>query len=495
MENVILTIDQGTTGTGVHFINQSGEVIASFDKEHRQFYPQPGWVEHDANEIWHNVLLGIETLRKKHPQAKIAAIGITNQRETVLAWDQQTGRPVMNAIVWQCRRTTDFCNSLKKKKGVEAKIKRKTGLVIDAYFSASKMRWILKNVKEAKELIKKNRLLFGTIDTFLLWKLTGGDSFKTDVTNASRTQLLNIKTMTWDKELLKIFEVPESTLPTVHECNDIFGATKGIPGIPDGTPISGMIGDQQSALFGQNCFQERMAKCTFGTGSFVLMNIGKKMTLSKSGLLTTVAWKLAGSPLTYAFEGSSFICGAAVQWLRDELQIISKSSEVEEMARKVESTGGVEFVPAFVGLGAPYWIQEARGLLTGLTRGTNRFHICRATLEGMALQNVDVLAAMEKDIGQKLKLLRVDGGAVANDLLMQTQSDYLGVKVERPKNIESTLMGATYMAGLGVGFWKSLNEIRAIKKIDKVFAPKMTQKARKSRRESWLLAVKRASIV
>lgn len=494
MENVILTIDQGTTGTGVHFINSQGKVIDSFDKEHRQFYPKPGWVEHDANEIWHNVLLGIQNLRKKNPNVSIKAIGITNQRETVVAWDRETGEPIGHAIVWQCRRTADYCDSLKKKKGVEAKLKRKTGLVIDAYFSASKIRWILKNVKEAKDLKKKNRLLVGTMDSFLLWKLTCGDAHKTDVTNASRTQLMNIKTMGWDKELLKLFEVPEDILPSIHDCNEIFGATRGIHGIPDGIPVSGMVGDQQSALFGQNCFQEGMAKCTFGTGSFVLMNIGKKMVPSKSGLLTTVAWRLSGSPVSYAFEGSSFICGAAVQWLRDELQIISTASEVEDLARKVESTDGVEFVPAFVGLGAPHWDQNARGLLTGLTRGTNRYHICRATLEAMALQNMDILEAMEKDVKKKVRLLRVDGGAVANELLMQIQANYIGVKVERPKNIESTLMGATYMAGLGVGFWKSLAEIKKIKEIDRVFSPKMTPKQRRLRKESWVKAVKRAAL-
>lgn len=494
MEKVILTIDQGTTGTGVHLINHQGKVIDSFDKEHRQFYPKPGWVEHDANEIWHNVMLGIQNLMKKHPSFQVEAVGITNQRETIVAWDRQTGQPISNAIVWQCRRTADFCDSLKKKKALAKKIKSKTGLVIDAYFSGSKIRWILKNVKEAKPLLKKGRLLVGTIDSFLLWKLTNGDAHKTDVTNASRTQLMNIKTLKWDKDLLKAFEVPEEVLPSVHPCNEIFGATKGVGGLPDGTPISGMIGDQQSALFGQNCFQERMAKCTFGTGSFLLMNTGKKMVSSKSGLLTTIAWQVEGGSLTYALEGSSFICGAAVQWLRDELQIISKSSEVEELARKVDTTEGVEFVPAFVGLGAPYWNQEARGVISGLTRGTNRYHICLATLEAMAMQNVDVLEAMEKDIKKRLRLLRVDGGAVANELLMQLQANYLGVKVERPKNIESTLMGATFMAGLGVGFWKNLNEIKKIKSIDTVFSPKMTPKQRQARKTSWQKAIKRAAL-
>lgn len=494
MEKVILTIDQGTTGTGVHLINHQGKVIDSFDKEHRQFYPKPGWVEHDANEIWHNVMLGIQNLMKKNPSCQVEAVGITNQRETVVAWDRQTGLPISHAIVWQCRRTSDFCDSLKKKKALVKKIKAKTGLVVDAYFSASKIRWILKNVKEAKPLVKKGRLLVGTIDSFLLWKLTNGDAHKTDVTNASRTQLMNIKNLKWDKDLLKAFEVPEEILPSVHPCNEIFGATKGVGGLPDGTPISGMIGDQQSALFGQNCFQERMAKCTFGTGSFLLMNTGKKMVSSKSGLLTTIAWQVEGGSLTYALEGSSFICGAAVQWLRDELQIISKSSEVEELAKKVDTTEGVEFIPAFVGLGAPYWNQEARGVISGLTRGTNRYHICLATLEAMAMQNVDVLEAMEKDIKKRLRLLRVDGGAVANELLMQLQANYLGVKVERPKNIESTLMGATFMAGLGVGFWKNLNEIKKIKSIDKVFSPKMTPKQRQLRKTSWKKAIKRAAI-
>lgn len=494
MKNLILTIDQGTTGTGVHLVDKNGQVVDSFDKEHRQIYPKPGWVEHDANEIWHNILLGIQSLMKKSDSYVIEGIGITNQRETVVAWSRSTGLPVMNAIVWQCRRTSDFCNSLKKKKGLESRLRKKTGLVVDAYFSASKMRWILKNVKEARDLLKKKDLLFGTMDSFLLWKLTGGDSHQTDVTNASRTQLMNVKTLKWDDELLKVFGVPAHTLPEIRECNALFGATKGIPSLRDGTPISGIIGDQQSALFGQNCFKERMAKCTFGTGSFVLMNTGKKIVPSKTGLLTTLAWKLEGQTPQYALEGSSFICGAAVQWLRDELRLISKSSEVEEFAKKVDSTEGVQFVPAFVGLGAPYWNQEARGILTGLTRGTNRFHICRATLEAMAMQNVDVLESMEKDLKQKLRLLRVDGGAVANELLMQLQSDYLGVKVERPKNIESTLMGATFMAGLGVGFWTSLEEIKRIKTIDKTFSPQTTPRQRRDRKVFWKKAIERAAL-
>ncbi|NCN41109.1 glycerol kinase GlpK [bacterium] len=494
MEKVILTIDQGTTGSGVHLVNHKGRVVASFDKEHRQFYPKPGWVEHDANEIWMNVQLGIQNLLKGSSNYKIEGIGITNQRETVVAWDRKTGQPLAPAIVWQCRRTSDYCESLKKKKGLAAKIKKKTGLVIDAYFSASKIRWLLKNSGEAKKALKENRLLIGTIDCFLLWKLTGGDAHKTDVTNASRTQLMNIKTGQWDRELLELFEIPESILPTIHSCNEIFGATKNVHEIENGTPVSGMIGDQQSALFGQNCFTERMAKCTFGTGSFLLMNTGKKIVFSKSGLLTTIAWQMEGGALTYALEGSSFICGAAVQWLRDELKIINHASEVEDLALKVESSEGVEFVPAFVGLGAPYWNQEARGVISGLTRGTNRSHLCRATLEAMALQNVDVLEAMEKDVGQKLRLLRVDGGAVANSLLMQIQANYLGVKVERPKNIESTLMGATFMAGLGVGFWTSLSQIKEIKEMDKVFAPKFKKSQRDLRKKSWKVAIQRAQL-
>ncbi|MAQ37152.1 MAG: glycerol kinase [Thioclava sp.] len=494
MEKMILTIDQGTTGTGVHLVDARGRVRKSFDKEHRQYYPNPGWVEHDANEIWMNVQLGIQNLLKGEKSLKIEAVGITNQRETVVAWSRKSGQPLCPAIVWQCRRTADFCDSLRKKRGVPAKIKRKTGLVVDAYFSASKIRWMLKNVSAVKSAFKEKDLLVGTIDSFLLWKLSGGDAHKTDVTNASRTQLLNLQTQKWDKELLKLFDVPEEILPSVHACNDIFGATKKIPELPDGTPISGMIGDQQSALFGQNCFKDRMAKCTFGTGSFLLMNTGKTKITSKSGLLTTIAWQLDGRPVSYALEGSSFICGAAVQWLRDELKIITHSAEVEEMARKVDSADGVEFVPAFVGLGAPYWNQEARGVISGLTRGTNRYHLCRATLEAMAMQNVDVLEAMEKDVGQKLKILRVDGGATANELLMQLQCDYLGVKVERPKNIESTLMGATFMAGLGVGFWKSLDEIQKIKEMDKVFQPEMTKAQRVKRKASWKTAIARAAL-
>lgn len=494
MENVIVSIDQGTTGSGVHFVSQKGQILASFDKEHKQYYPQPGWVEHDAEEIWKNVQEGLLKLTNSHSEFHIDAIGITNQRETIVAWNRKTGKAIGPAIVWQCRRTSQYCDQLKKKKGLETKIKKKTGLVIDAYFSASKIQWILKNNKEAKALLKTGQLAVGTIDSFILFKLTSGDSHSTDVTNASRTQLMNIHTGNWDLELCKIFGVPLEILPKIQKCNDVFGATRGVQGVKDGTPISGMIGDQQSALFGQGCFEDRMAKCTFGTGSFLLMNTGSKPISSKAGLLTTVAWQLSGQKKrTYALEGGAFICGAAVQWLRDELKIITRSSEVEALAEQVESSEGVDLVPAFVGLGAPHWNSEARGILCGLTRGSNRSHICRATLDAMALQNVDILRAMEKDMRKKLKALRVDGGAVENNLLMQIQADYLGSEVERPKNIESTLMGAAFMAGLGVGFWSSLDEIKKMKTMDKVFSPKMKDKERKARLNQWSQALIKAT--
>lgn len=490
-EKVIVSIDQGTTGSGVHMISKKGQILASFDKEHKQYYPHPGWVEHDAEEIWENVKAGLKSLTFTNPQNRIEGIGITNQRETIVAWDLETGKPIGPAIVWQCRRTMDYCNQLKKK-GLEKKIRTKTGLVVDAYFSASKIHWILAHNPDAKKMLKQKRLAVGTMDSFILWKLTSGDAHATDVTNASRTQLMNIQTGNWDPELLKIFKIPLEILPAIRSCNDVFGATRGVSGIPDGTPISGMIGDQQSALFGQGCFNERMAKCTFGTGSFLLMNTGSKLVRSKSGLLTTIAWRLSDQKkMTYALEGGAFICGAAVQWLRDELKMIHKSAEVEELAKQVSSSEGVDLVPAFVGLGAPHWNSEARAILCGLTRGSNRSHICRATLDAMALQNVDILRAMESDMKQKLKSLRVDGGAVENNLLMQIQADYLGTSVERPKNIESTLMGAAFMAGLGVGFWSSLDEIKAMKEMDRVFDTKMNVKDRNLRLKQWSRAIER----
>lgn len=493
---MILSIDQGTTGTSVHLVNKAGQIVASADREHPQIYPKPGWVEHRPEDIWQSVLFGIDEVLKssKINPSSIRAIGITNQRETVVVWDRKTGQPVMNAIVWQCRRTTDFCVQLKKRRK-ETLLKKRTGLVIDPYFSASKIRWILDNVKGVKPRARSGELAAGTIDTFLLWRLTGGGSHKTDVSNASRTQLMNISKLVWDAELLKLFGVPKALLPEICESNAIFGHTKGVPGLPDGIPIAGMTGDQQAALFGQAAFRVGEAKCTFGTGSFLLMNTGAKQIQSKSGLLTTVAWKLAGDKsVTYALEGGAFVCGAAVQWLRDELRLIHSASEVESLAREVDSAEGVQFVPAFVGLGAPHWSPEARGMIMGLTRGSGRGHIARAVLEAMALQNVDILLAMQKDLGKKLKSVRVDGGAVENDLLMQIQADYLGVTVSRPKVIESTTLGAAFLAGLGVGFWKSLDDVAKAWRLDREFKPSLSTADRKKRLQRWLIAINRTKV-
>ena len=488
----ILSIDQGTTGTTVSLVNSLGEIAFSANQDFEQIYPQPGWVEHRPSDIWSTVeTCTKEVLEKSRiPASEIKAIGITNQRETVVMWERSTSRPVYNAIVWQCRRTTDFCKKLTRFK---AKIKSKTGLVIDPYFSASKIRWIIDNNNSLKPKIKNKELAAGTIDSFLIWKLTNGISHVTDVSNASRTQLMNIKRGSWDKELLKIFGINESLLPEIKESSGILGHTKGLGFLPDGIPIAGVAGDQQAALFGQVCFEVGEAKCTFGTGSFMLMNTGTNMVLSKSGLLTTVAWKI-GKKLTYALEGSVFICGASVQWLRDNLQFIEKSSDVEALAGEVDDSGGVEFVPALTGLGAPYWNPEARGLICGLTRGTTRAHIARATLEAMALQNSDVLIAMQKDLKRKLKKLKVDGGAAENNLLMQIQADYLNTETIRPSNVETTSLGAAYLAGLGVGLWKDIREIQKIWKENKKFTPKMTEKKRKERFKKWHTAIRRAQL-
>ena len=495
MKQFVLAIDQGTTGTTASLVDERGQTRASVNKEFRQIYPKPGWVEHDPEAIWKSVAATIRScLRKAKVQARqIVAIGITNQRETVVVWDRHTGKPVMNAIVWQDRRTTDFCDALKKRD--EAKmIRDRTGLVIDPYFSASKIRWVLQNIARAGERAQLGELLAGTIDTFLLWRLSGGTAFKTDVSNASRTQLMNLRTADWDHDLLDAFGVPREMLADINPSSGEFGRTKGLTFLPDGLPIAGIAGDQQAALFGQTCFDEGESKCTFGTGSFLLMNTGSRMVHSQSGLLTTAAWKLKGDKeMTYALEGGAFICGAAVQFLRDQLGFVKKSSDVEALAKKVKSSGGVEFVPALTGLGAPYWDPSARGLLTGLTRGTTRAEIARATLEAMALQNADILFAMQKDLNAKLKSVRVDGGAAANNLLMQIQADYLGVEVVRPKMIETTAAGAAYLAGLGVGLWGDRHDIKKIWKIDKTFRADINNVDREARFKSWHRAVKRAA--
>jgi glycerol kinase len=492
----ILAIDQGTTGTTVALVDEGAVVRHKVNFEFEQIYPQPGWVEHDPEKIWVSVVNGIKEIlsRSQLPPSAVQAIGITNQRETVVVWDQATGKPVYNAIVWQCRRTTDVCQRLRAR-GLEGTIRKKTGLLLDPYFSASKIQWILDHVPGVRTKAKAGSLRCGTIDSFLLWRLTGGESHKTDISNASRTQLMNLKTGAWDEDLLSIFTVPSSLLPDIVSSNSDFGSTRGVPGLRDGIPICGVAGDQQAALFGQACFSEGEAKCTFGTGSFLLMNAGSKLVFSKSGLLTTVAWQLKNDKQpTYALEGGAFICGAAVQFLRDQMQFIKTSSEIEALAASVSSSEGVEFVPALTGLGAPHWNPEARGLISGLTRGTTRAHIARATLEAMAMQNVEILLSMEKDLGRRLKRLRVDGGAAADGLLMQLQSDFLGTELDRPKVIETTVAGAAYLAGLGCGIWTSKKEIAQAWRSDQTFRPQLSAPLRKRRLAAWRTAVRRCAL-
>lgn len=492
MSRYIIAIDQGTTSTRTALINQAGGLVHQNNEDYPQIYPQPGWVEHDPEAIWQTTL---NTLKRAIEQTRIepsqvAAIGITNQRETVVVWDRKTGKPIYNAIVWQCRRTQDLCEKLKKN-NKEKIIREKTGLVLDPYFSATKIQWILKNVPGAKERARRGELAVGTIDTFLLWRLTGGQVHKTDVSNASRTMLMNIRDAWWDKDLLKLFEIPEALLPEIAPSSGEFGRTQGLGVLPDGIPITGVAGDQQAALFGQTCFDVGEVKCTFGTGSFILINTGKKALKSKSKLLTTIAWKLKNEDMVYALEGGAFICGAAVQWLRDGLGFIHSSQEIEALAASVADTGGVEFVPALTGLGAPHWNPQARGVICGLTRGSTKAHIARATLEAMALQNVDILAAMQKDLGKKIKSIKVDGGASANNMLMQLQADYAGTAVSRPQIVESTALGAAYLAGLGVGLWKNVKELRQIWKVDQEFKVAMSLRVREERLKRWAEALKK----
>jgi len=492
--DVILAIDQGTTGSTVALMDERGKVLGSINTEFGQIYPQPGWVEHDPEAIWTSIIKGIRSLfrRRLAKPSQIVAIGITNQRETALLWDRDSGAPLNNAIVWQCRRTTEFCERLKRA-GHEAAIKAKTGLVLDPYFSASKLRWLMTNTPGVDRRFKQGRLAGGTVDSYLIWRLTNGAAHVTDVSNASRTSLLNLETRQWDDELLKLFGVPRTILPEVRASSAILGRTKGVPGLPDGIPIAGVAGDQQAALFGQACFKEGEAKCTFGTGSFILMNTGSKKRESASGLLTTVGWQLGdGGPVSYALEGGAFVCGAAVQWLRDELGLIKTAPEIETLASLVTDSGGVEFVPALTGLGAPYWDPDARGVLCGLTRGVGRAHIARATLDAMALQNVDILNAMERDLGARLKPLRVDGGAASNNLLMQLQANYLGRKLIRPKVIETTVAGACFLAGLGVGLWRSTVDVSAVWSVDREFSVELATPQRRKRVAAWHSAVARA---
>ena len=485
----ILALDQGTTSSRAIVFDHAGAIVASAQKEFPQIFPKPGWVEHDPRDIWSSQAgVAAEALTKANVVASdVAAIGITNQRETAVVWDRATGEPICNAIVWQDRRTAGICDRLRARK-LDRTIRRKTGLVVDAYFSATKVQWILENVKGARAKAKAGQLAFGTVDSWLVWNLTGGSVHVTDASNASRTMLFDIAAGDWDDELLQIFGVPRSMLPAVRSSSEVYGETT-LFGAP--MPIAGIAGDQQAALFGQACIQPGMAKNTYGTGCFMLMNTGAKRIASRNNLLTTVAWRIGGRT-EYALEGSIFIAGAVVQWLRDGLEFFRAAPDIEALAASVSDTGGVYLVPAFAGLGAPHWDQYARGTIVGLTRGTTKAHLARAALEGIALQAMDVLRAMEADSGIKLKQLRVDGGASANDLLMQMQADLLGVPVVRPKVAETTALGAAYLAGLAVGFWKSRADIARQWQVDKRFTPAMKPAARKRIAAGWERALDRA---
>lgn len=489
MNQFILSFDQGTTSSRAIVFDKKGTIIAVAQKEFTQIFPSPGWVEHDANEIWSTQLgVAAEAITKAGLTVKnIAAIGITNQRETTVIWDKKTGKPIHNAIVWQDRRTADFCDVLKSN-GTDKLIQEKTGLVVDAYFSATKVKWLLDKVPGARERAEKGELCFGTIDSWLLWNLTSGKVHATDVSNASRTMLFNIHTLQWDQALLKIFDVPISILPEVKSSSEVYGHTQNVL-TAHNIPIAGIAGDQQAALFGQMCTHPGMVKNTYGTGCFMLMNTGTERVISKHGLLTTIAWSIDGK-VEYALEGSVFIAGAAIQWLRDGLKIIDSAPDSEFFAMKVEDTGGVYVVPAFAGLGAPYWDMYARGGIFGLTRGTKKEHLIRATVESLAFQTYDILEVMEKDSGIQLKTLKVDGGACANNLLMQFQADILEVKVERPKVIETTALGAAYLAGIAIGFYKK-EELARNEHINTRFEPKMKADKREKLIKGWKKAVER----
>lgn len=488
----VLALDQGTTSSRAILFNRSGRVVGSAQKEFRQIYPKAGWVEHDAMEIWACQLeVAREVLAATGTRPDdVAAIGITNQRETTVVWEKSTGKPIHHAIVWQCRRTAPICDDLKAK-GFEGYLRENTGLVVDAYFSGTKLKWILDNVAGARERARRGELLFGTIDTWLIWNLTRGQVHVTDYSNASRTLLFNIRTLCWDEEILAALDIPAAMLPEVRPSSCVYGGTD--PSLFGNVeiPIAGDAGDQQAALFGQACFDDGMAKNTYGTGCFLLMNTGEKRVPSHNGLLTTIAWGVDGK-VTYALEGSVFMAGAAVQWLRDELGLLDNAAQSEALAMSVPDANGVYVVPAFVGLGAPYWDMYARGTIVGLTRGANRKHIVRATLEAIAYQTRDVLQAMEEDAGIRLKALKVDGGAVANDFLMQFQSDILGVPVERPVVAETTAMGAAFLAGLAVGFWKDRAEVAATWNIDRLFRPGLDAETRDRHYAGWRRAVERS---
>lgn len=488
----VLSVDQGTTSSRATVLDAKLQVCGVGQKEFTQFFPRPGWVEHDLNEIWSTTEWCIAKALKSAgiKGSDLAAIGITNQRETTGLWNRGTGKPLHKAIVWQDRRTTELCSELKAH-GHEAKVKETTGLVLDPYFSGTKVKWLLDNVKGAREQAAAGDLAFGTIDTWLVYKMTGHASHVSDVSNASRTMLMSLHSLEWDDAMLGMLDVPRSVLPRIAASAEVYGMTRGMKSLPDGIPVSGMAGDQQAALFGQACFSPGESKCTYGTGAFLLMNVGETPVASKAGLLTTVGWKLDGKT-TYALEGSCFIAGAAVQWLRDGLGLIKKASDVEALAKTVKSTGDVVFVPALAGLGAPHWQPEARGLFAGIDRGTTKGHLARAVLEGVALQIQDLAEAMKLDSGKDIPAFKVDGGAVRNDLLMQYQADILRTNVVRPKNVETTSLGAAFLGGLGVGFWKSPDDVRRVWKADKVFKPKMSEGDRAQHLGKWRDAVKRA---
>ena len=489
MAKYVMALDSGTTSNRCILFNEKGEMCSVAQKEFTQYFPKPGWVEHDANEIWSSQLgVAVEAMSKIGAVAKdIAAIGITNQRETTIVWDKATGEPVYHAIVWQCRRTSEYCDSLKEK-GLTDSFRQKTGLIIDAYFSGTKLKWILDNVEGVRERAEAGELLFGTVETWLIWKLTKGRVHVTDYSNASRTMLFNIQELKWDQDILKELNIPECMLPEAKPSSFVYGESDSqFFGGP--IPIGGAAGDQQSALFGQTCFTAGEAKNTYGTGCFLLMNTGEKPVYSKNGLVTTIAWGLDGK-VNYALEGSIFVAGAAIQWLRDEMKLVDSSQDSEYMAKKVKDTNGCYVVPAFTGLGAPHWDQYARGTIVGITRGVNKYHIIRATLESLAFQVNDVISAMQADSGITLSTLKVDGGASANNFLMQFQSDIMGAPVHRPVCVETTAMGAAYLAGLAVGYWESKEAVVKNWQIDKVFRPDMAEAERTELVNGWNKAVK-----
>ena len=488
----IMSLDQGTTSSRAVLFNHKGEPVEIAQQDFEQIFPQPGWVEHDPNEIWESQISSAKNVLKiaEEFNQEVVAIGITNQRETTVVWDKNTGEPIYNAIVWQDRRTTKYCDEIKANGHAET-IKEKTGLIIDAYFSATKLKWLLDNIEGAREKANNNELCFGTVDTWLVWKLTNGEKFITDVSNASRTMLFNIHNLEWDEELLSLFNIPKSILPEVKESSQVYGETsEGL--FNKRIPISGIAGDQQAALFGQLCTEKGMVKNTYGTGCFLLMNTGEEPIYSKNNLLTTIAWKINGK-VNYALEGSVFIGGAAVQWLRDGLKIIDNAADIEKLAASVPDNGGVYFVPALVGLGAPHWDSYARGTITGLTRGSTQAHIARATLEGIAYQVYDIVSAMEADSNAKGTELRVDGGATGNDLLLQFQTDIFGFPVVRPNVQEITALGVAYLAGLAVGFWENIDELKTQWSINKTFKPEMKIKKVEELLKQWHKAVSRSA--